>query len=174
LALLAASNAFRDSARHRRLLEFLVGTTLKGESDGLKEFVIAAEVWDRNVSFDPRIHSMVRVEVGRLRTRLERYYSGEGAHDDLRFSIPVGGYRVAGRTPRRARSSAARTPPASGMWLFLISTASYNPIRWFTAPTPAVKVGATAERPENQPMCYDSGVKAPDGMHPQSFCHGWD
>jgi hypothetical protein len=60
----------------------------------LKEFVIAAEVWDRDVSFDPRIHSMVRVEVGRLRTRLERYYAGEGAHDDLRFSIPVGGYRV--------------------------------------------------------------------------------
>jgi eukaryotic-like serine/threonine-protein kinase len=94
LASLAASGAFRDSARHRRLLEFLVETTLKGEADGLKEFVIAAEVWDRNVSFDPRIHSMVRVEVGRLRTRLERYYAGEGAHDELRFSIPVGGYRV--------------------------------------------------------------------------------
>jgi serine/threonine protein kinase/tetratricopeptide (TPR) repeat protein len=94
LAVLASSAAFRDSARHRRLLEFLVETTLKGEADGLKEFVIAAEVWDRNVSFDPRIHSMVRVEVGRLRTRLERYYAGQGAHDDLRFSIPVGGYRV--------------------------------------------------------------------------------
>jgi len=94
LASLASSDAFRESARHRRLLEFLVETTLKGEADGLKEFVIAAEVWDRNVSFDPRIHSMVRVEVGRLRTRLERYYAGEGAHDGLRFSIPVGGYRV--------------------------------------------------------------------------------
>jgi serine/threonine protein kinase/Flp pilus assembly protein TadD len=94
LGVLEASSAFRESARHRRLLAFLVETTLKGEADGLKEFVIAAEVWDRNVSFDPRIHSMVRVEVGRLRTRLERYYAAEGAHDDLRFSIPVGGYRV--------------------------------------------------------------------------------
>ncbi len=94
LAVLAASGSFRESARHRRLLEFLVETTLKGEADGLKEFVIAAEVWERNVSFDPRIHSMVRVEVGRLRTRLERYYASEGAHDSLRFSIPVGGYAV--------------------------------------------------------------------------------
>ena len=94
LAVLESSNAFRESARHRRLLAFLVETTLKGEADGLKEFVIAAEVWDRNISFDPRIHSMVRVEVGRLRTRLERYYAGDGAQDDLRFSIPVGGYRV--------------------------------------------------------------------------------
>jgi hypothetical protein len=63
LGVLEASSAFRESARHRRLLAFLVETTLKGEADGLKEFVIAAEVWDRNVSFDPRIHSMVRVEV---------------------------------------------------------------------------------------------------------------
>ena len=94
LALLEDSGVFRDSARHRRLLAFLVEATLKGEADGLKEFVIAAEVWDRDVSFDPRIHSMVRVEVGRLRARLERYYAGEGAQDDLRFSIPVGGYRV--------------------------------------------------------------------------------
>jgi tetratricopeptide (TPR) repeat protein len=112
LASLAGSGAFRESARHRRLLEFLVETTLKGEADGLKEFVIAAEVWDRDVSFDPRIHSMVRVEVGRLRTRLERYYAGEGAHDELRFSIPVGGYRVAfdGGASESATPSAASSP----------------------------------------------------------------
>jgi hypothetical protein len=40
LGALAASSAFRESARHRRLLAFLVETTLKGEADGLKEFVI--------------------------------------------------------------------------------------------------------------------------------------
>ena len=58
---------FRDSERHSRLLEFLVESTLAGKADGLKEFVIAAEVWGRDISFDPRIHSTVRVEVGRLR-----------------------------------------------------------------------------------------------------------
>ena len=115
LAVLEASNAFRESARHRRLLAFLVETTLKGEADGLKEFVIAAEVWDRNVSFDPRFHSMVRVEVGRLRTRLEKYYAGEGARDDLRFSIPVGGYRVSfdGGVSESAPSSPASVPPGA-------------------------------------------------------------
>ncbi|MGA2735879.1 MAG: protein kinase [Bryobacteraceae bacterium] len=115
LAVLESSSAFRESARHRRLLAFLVETTLKGEADGLKEFVIAAEVWDRDVSFDPRFHSMVRVEVGRLRTRLERYYAGEGAHDDLRFSIPVGGYRVAFESgiSGSARSSPAGVPTAA-------------------------------------------------------------
>jgi serine/threonine protein kinase/Flp pilus assembly protein TadD len=89
-----ASSSFRDSERHRRLFEFLVESTLTGKSDDLKEFVIAAEVWGRDVSFDPRIHSTVRVEVGRLRTRLERYYAGEGAEDSFRFRIPTGGYAV--------------------------------------------------------------------------------
>src|SRR5580700_2020508 len=94
LAALLASPAFLESERHRRLLEFLVETTLKGEADSLKEFTIAAEVWDRSVSFDPRIHSTVRVEVGRLRARMERYYLNEGKGDSIRFSIPTGGYRV--------------------------------------------------------------------------------
>ena len=94
LAALLASPSFQESERHRRLLEFLVETTLKGEADSLKEFTIAAEVWDRSVSFDPRIHSMVRVEVGRLRARLERHYLNAGKADTLRFGIPTGGYRV--------------------------------------------------------------------------------
>lgn len=91
---LLAHHSFRESERHRRLLKFLVESTLSGRSDELKEFVIAAEVWGRDVSFDPRINSTVRVEVGRLRARLERYYSGDGSSDPIRFRIPVGGYTV--------------------------------------------------------------------------------
>jgi len=94
LRLLLATPSFRESERHRRLLEFLVESTLRGEADGLKEFVIAAEVWGRDVSFDPRIHSTVRVEVGRLRTRLKKHYATAGSHDPVWFRIPVGGYTV--------------------------------------------------------------------------------
>jgi len=94
LTALLAGGAFKESERHRRLLEFLVDTSLRGEADGLKEFVIAAEVWGRDVSFDPRIHSTVRVEVGRLRARLTRHYAGEGVNDPIRFRIPTGGYAV--------------------------------------------------------------------------------
>jgi hypothetical protein len=91
LRTLLASEAFRESERHRRLLEFLVESTLRGEADGLKEFVIAVEVRGRDVSFDPRIHSTVRVEVGRLRSRFVRYYAQAGAQDPIRFLIPTGG-----------------------------------------------------------------------------------
>jgi hypothetical protein len=112
LRILEASNAFRESARHRSLLAFLLETTLKGGADTLKEFTIAAEVWGRDVSFDPRIHSMVRVEIGRLRTRLERYYAGEGADSLVRFSIPVGGYRVVWDGNHSAVEAAERASPS--------------------------------------------------------------
>jgi tetratricopeptide (TPR) repeat protein/tRNA A-37 threonylcarbamoyl transferase component Bud32 len=94
LAIILASASFRDSERHRKLLEFLVETTLRGEAGSMKEFVIASEVWGRGTSFDPRTHSTVRVEVGRLRSRLDRYYSTEGSAASVRFSIPTGGYAV--------------------------------------------------------------------------------
>ncbi len=83
LSAVTAGSGFRDSELHRRLLKFLVETTLRGEGDSLKEFVVAAEVWGRDVSFDPRIHSMVRVAVGRLRARLRHHYAGEGANDPI-------------------------------------------------------------------------------------------
>jgi serine/threonine protein kinase len=94
LRAVTAGAAFRDSELHRKLLEFLVETTLRGEAESLKEFVVAAEVWGRDVSFDPRIHSMVRVAVGRLRTRLRDHYAGEGANDRIQFRIPTGSYAV--------------------------------------------------------------------------------
>ena len=84
LRALEASNAFRESPRHRSLLAFLLETTLKGEADKLKEFTIAAEVWGRDVSFDPRIHSMVRVEIGRLLDTVQRIQS----HTDKPFIGP--------------------------------------------------------------------------------------
>jgi len=116
-----AAAAFKDSERHRRLLAFLVETSLRGEADGLKEFVIAAEVWGRDVSFDPRIHSTVRVEVGRLRARLARHYAADGANDPIRFRIPTGGYAVIFESPdpntlaasHSAASPILDTPPGT-------------------------------------------------------------
>lgn len=111
LSRLMEGTAFRDSERHRRLLEFLVESTLRGEAGNLKEFVIAAEVWGRDVSFDPRIHSTVRVEIGRLRARLERHYAAEGAGDTVRFRIPTGSYGVVFQPASPAVAPAA---PVSG------------------------------------------------------------
>jgi len=88
-----ASALFADVPRLSRFLEFVVSETLAGRGERLKGFVIACEVFDKNDSSDAQTTTIVRVEAGRLRRRLTDYYEGEGGADELRISIPKGGYR---------------------------------------------------------------------------------
>jgi serine/threonine-protein kinase len=85
--------AFSGANRRSRLLRFLVEQTLEDNGESLKESVIAAEVFDRAPGYDPQIDSVVRVEVGRLRTRLAEYYDKAGVEEPVRIEIPKGGYR---------------------------------------------------------------------------------
>src|SRR6476659_11462734 len=87
-----ASKNFVSAARMSKLLRHVVGKTLAGETDQLKEYAVGIEVFDRDASYDPRIDSIVRVEAGRLRSRLDEYYNQEGAGSAIRISLPRGGY----------------------------------------------------------------------------------
>ena len=93
------SKGFANAGRLSRLLRYVVEKTLAGEADQLKEYVVGVEVFDRDEKYDPRLDSIVRVEAGRLRSRLDEYYNGEGAASPLRISLPRGGY-VAQFEPR--------------------------------------------------------------------------
>src|SRR5580658_8136381 len=79
--------------RRSRLLRYLVEQTLEDRPESLKESVIATEVFDRAPGYDPRIDSVVRVEVGRLRARLTEYYEKAGVDATVRIEIPRGAYR---------------------------------------------------------------------------------
>ncbi len=93
LARIEQSRAFKSSPRHRALLRHLVGRSLADELVGLKETVIAVEVFGRSAShFDPRFDSIVRVEARRLRKRLASYFGAEGRDSPLRIELPVGSY----------------------------------------------------------------------------------
>jgi adenylate cyclase len=87
-----ASKGFASAGRLSRLLRYVVEKTLGGEADQLKEYSVGVEVFDRDDKYDPRLDSIVRVEAGRLRSRLDEYYGGEGANDDVRIVLPRGGY----------------------------------------------------------------------------------
>lgn len=88
-----ASSSFRRSARHRRFLQYLVRCTLAGKAASLREIVIGVDVFDRSIdTFNPRTDPIVRVEAGRLREKLSRYYRGEGSGESLVIEIPVGRY----------------------------------------------------------------------------------
>ncbi len=93
------SKGFANAGRLSRLLRYIVEKTAAGEADRLKEYVVGVEVFDRDEKYDPRLDSIVRVEAGRLRSRLDEYYNGEGAAAPIRISLPRGGY-VAQFEPR--------------------------------------------------------------------------
>ena len=87
-----ASGTFRRSTRLGRFLRFLVERTLSGQEGSIKEHVLGAEVFDRKPPFDPQSDPIVRVEVRRLRTKLERYYQTEGQEDPVLINLPVRTY----------------------------------------------------------------------------------
>ncbi len=87
-----ASPSFRTAERSKKLLRFVVEQTLAGKADELKDYTIGAEALGRGKAFDPRTDAIARVEVSRLRGRLDQYYATDGATDRFRFVLPRGSY----------------------------------------------------------------------------------
>ncbi len=107
-----ASAPFANSNRSQRFLRYVVENSLSNHDELLKEFSIAVEVFERNDSYDPSIDATVRVEAGRLRSRLRDYYADAGCNDPLVIDVPKGGYRAT-FTERSAGANGAVTEPVS-------------------------------------------------------------
>lgn len=114
-----ASKGFSSAGRLSKLLRYVVNKSLAGETDQLKEYAVGIEVFERDGNYDPRIDSIVRVEAGRLRTRLDEYYNGDGARSPIRISLPRGGYLAlfeavpAPQAPDAPQAPQAPRPPKS-------------------------------------------------------------
>lgn len=87
-----ASTDFEASERNRHFLRYVVEETLSGRAERIKAYTIATSVFGRDASFDAQVDSIVRIEAGRLRRALERYYLTAGRADGVRITIPRGGY----------------------------------------------------------------------------------
>lgn len=87
-----ASTYFLQSTRLSSFLRFAVEKTLRGESDDLKEYRIATEVYGRQSDFDPAGDSIVRSEARRLRRKLKEYYESEGKDDEVVIFFRPGSY----------------------------------------------------------------------------------
>jgi serine/threonine-protein kinase len=86
------SRSFGHADALARLLAYLVEEKLGGHSEWLKEYTLGVEVFRRGAEFDPRVDTIVRTQVRRLRAKLEDYYSDEGSRDRVIFDIPKGTY----------------------------------------------------------------------------------
>jgi hypothetical protein len=77
-----------------KLLRYLGEHSLDSPGTSLKEYQIATEVFGRPADFDSRVDSTVRVQTGRLRSKLAEYYAGDGVPDRLVIEIPKGAYTL--------------------------------------------------------------------------------
>lgn len=89
---LVVSPALRASPQLVSFLRFVVEATLAGDAARIKEYSIAIGALGRSHTFDPKTNPIVRVEAGRLRRGLERYYTGSGWRDPTMIEIPRGNY----------------------------------------------------------------------------------
>jgi hypothetical protein len=91
---LVASHTLHGSESLCKLLRYLAKQAVEHPGVPVKEYQIATEVFGRQSDFDPQLDSMVRVQAGRLRSKLAEYYSSEGANDATLIELPKGSYAV--------------------------------------------------------------------------------
>ena len=83
---------FAHAERLSRFLKFVVDETLDGRADRLNQYAIAIQVFDRDETFDPSVDVIVRVEAGRLRSKLLEYYAELGREDPIHIELPKRSY----------------------------------------------------------------------------------
>jgi TolB-like protein len=110
------SPIFEKSHRQQDLLRFLVKETLTGNSQRLKGYTLGVEIFGRGTDFDPSVDAIVRVEVGRLRTKLREYYSLNDKPDAVLFDLPKGSYAINITFPDKNNTAAHLTAFTPKAW----------------------------------------------------------
>ncbi len=116
---LLLSPDFDASRRSRDFLCFVVEEALAGRGEELTQATLATRVFGRKDDFDGLIDPIVRIQAGRLRRSLERYYLLGGNGQPLRIELPKGSYLPVFRDMGNAEAEAAEgvaleEPPAGG------------------------------------------------------------
>ena len=91
LEYLLVSYLFENKTQMKRLLSYLVHHAGSSSQSAYDQRAIAIACLGRNEDFDPGENPVVRIEVGRLRKLLNRFYEEESRL--CKISIPLGQYR---------------------------------------------------------------------------------
>ncbi|MCX8999749.1 hypothetical protein NOF55_21830 [Rhizobiaceae bacterium BDR2-2] len=136
-----ASQTFARSEKLRSFLGYVVEKEQNGGAQALKGYCIGVDVFGRPEEFDPSSDPLVRVQAGKLRKLLDRYYETEGQDDLVRITIPTGGYVPQYRINRR------KCPPPPSL-LDRMPPEETEPASVAARPRPHIRtmlyVGATA------------------------------
>lgn len=91
---LLQARLLHGSENLRAFLRYVGIQAIDYPENELKEYVIATEVFGRSGDFNPKIDSVVRVQAGRLRSKLLEYYAIEGKRDRVVVDLPKGHYML--------------------------------------------------------------------------------
>lgn len=105
---------FQNSPSLRALLLFL----WRHRNEPISEYAIATEALGRGSAFSAKVDATVRVQVSRLRQRLDKFYEEEGRGQLNRIRIPLGSHQLcvdrAAAEPEPS-AQAELPPPAFGI-----------------------------------------------------------
>jgi hypothetical protein len=129
------SDSFRSAEALRRLLSYLAEAHLAGTARNLKEYAIGRDVMGKPDDYDPRVDASVRVQVGKLRQRLERYYATEAPGSPAILTIPKGHFALAFEVVAKPVVPDPPAPPAPAP-----APAEANPWKWVSFTLAAVVI----------------------------------
>jgi TolB-like protein len=135
---------FDASRRSKEFLRFIVEEALAGRGEELTQAAIATGAFGRRDDFDAVVDPIVRIQAGRLRRSLERYYLLSGKHDPVRIALPRGTY-VPTFTSREEREPSRPEPlPETGAPSVLAEEWPAVSVTLFeTGPTTNLRAAAT-------------------------------
>ena len=146
---LLASKTFSRSGQLKRLLVYLREAIVSTDPSIWSETSIGTNAFGRR-DFNPKLDTIVRVEMRRLRQKLDEYYALEGADFPLRLRFERNTYRPYVEPHIPPAVALAPPPPAGRFWtgvacgagsLALVAIAAG--LLWWT-------MGASADRPPRQ------------------------
>jgi len=115
-----SNRAFADCERSQQFLRYVVEETLGGRAGRIKGVTIANEVFGFEDPEQAQNSTVVRVEAGRLRRRLDQYYAEDGKGDPVRISIRKGSYvplfESLAAVPESQNRQAHSKPPTRPKW----------------------------------------------------------
>jgi len=112
LAAILASSVFAKADRISRFLRYVVEQSLERRGSQISEYSIGVEVYERPRTFDTRLDPIVRVEAGRLRSKLREYYEAEGMSSSIRIEVPKGSYSPVFKKLQAGSSAPSAGPPS--------------------------------------------------------------
>jgi hypothetical protein len=173
---LVGSHVLHGSESLCRLLQYLAKHAIENPGASLKEYQIATEVLGKPVDFDPQVDSAIRVQAGRLRTKLAEYYATEGAEDQIIVELPKGSYLLT-RHARHSDNGHSAAVVRSGIAVPTVEPMSESR-RWlvgavFALVVAAGVIAAAWQAANGHKVSQPVTIKSDAGVMPPVFKQFW-